>query len=57
MEHVIRVCDRFVVLRLGEKVADVPKHGTTALDLVGMLTGATSVDGDRAAGSVNRSPS
>jgi ABC-type sugar transport system ATPase subunit len=45
MEHVIRVCDRFVVLRLGEKVADVPKHGTTALDLVAMLTGATTVDG------------
>jgi ABC-type sugar transport system ATPase subunit len=40
MEHVMRVSDRIVVMRLGEKVADVPKAETNALELVGKITGA-----------------
>jgi ABC-type branched-subunit amino acid transport system ATPase component len=40
MQHVMRVADRIVVLRLGEKVFDVPKAETTAQELVGVITGA-----------------
>jgi ABC-type sugar transport system ATPase subunit len=40
MEHVMRVSDRIVVMRLGEKVADVAKSETNALELVGKITGA-----------------
>jgi simple sugar transport system ATP-binding protein len=40
MEHVMRVADRIVVMRLGEKVFDAPKAETSALELVGKITGA-----------------
>jgi fructose transport system ATP-binding protein len=43
MQHVLRVADRVVVLRLGVKVADRPLHGsTTATELVSLITGATA---------------
>lgn len=42
MEHVMRVADRVVVMRLGRKVADLPLgDDTTATDLVALITGAT----------------
>jgi ABC-type sugar transport system ATPase subunit len=40
MGHVMRVADRMVVLRLGEKVYDIRKDDTDAADLVAMITGA-----------------
>jgi ABC-type sugar transport system ATPase subunit len=40
MEHVMRVADRVVVLRLGAKVFDVRKAETSAVELVGKITGA-----------------
>jgi ABC-type sugar transport system ATPase subunit len=40
MEHVLRVADRIVVMRLGEKVFDEPKGSVTATELVGLITGA-----------------
>ena len=40
MEHVMRVADRVVVLRLGQKVFEVEKQQTTAHGLVGAITGA-----------------
>lgn len=40
MQQVIDVCDRAVVLRHGTAVADVPIAGTSALDLVALITGA-----------------
>jgi D-xylose transport system ATP-binding protein len=39
MQHVLRVADRIVVLRLGEKVYDGPKGGATASDIVALITG------------------
>jgi ABC-type sugar transport system ATPase subunit len=39
MQHVLRVADRIVVLRLGEKVYDGPKGSATASDIVAMITG------------------
>ena len=39
MQHVLRVSDRIVVLRLGEKVYDGPKGGATASDIVALITG------------------
>ena len=42
MQQVMRVSDRIVLLRLGEKVFDGPRAGTTATDLVAMMTGATT---------------
>jgi ABC-type sugar transport system ATPase subunit len=39
MQHVLRVADRIVVLRLGEKVYDGPKGSSTASDIVAMITG------------------
>lgn len=41
MQHVVDVCDRAVVLRHGRTVGDVGMHGTTALDLVALITGAS----------------
>jgi ABC-type sugar transport system ATPase subunit len=41
MEHVLRVCDRVAVMRLGRKVADLAvSDATTGTDLVGLITGA-----------------
>jgi simple sugar transport system ATP-binding protein len=45
MEHVMRVADRIVLLRLGEKIFDAPASETTAPDLVSMMTGATAARG------------
>jgi ABC-type sugar transport system ATPase subunit len=39
MQHVLRVADRIVVLRLGEKVYDGPTGSATASDIVAMITG------------------
>ncbi len=43
MEHVLRVSDRIVVMRLGEKVFDAPRSDVTAMELVGLITGATTL--------------
>ena len=40
MPHVLEVCDRIQVLRLGKRVATYPGHGTTMETLVGAMTGA-----------------
>jgi ABC-type sugar transport system ATPase subunit len=42
MQHVLRVADRIVVMRLGEKAHDAPAAQTTANDLVALITGARS---------------
>jgi ABC-type sugar transport system ATPase subunit len=43
MEHVMRVADRIVLMRLGEKIFDAPAATTSASDLVAMMTGAIAV--------------
>jgi ABC-type sugar transport system ATPase subunit len=43
MEHVMRVADRIVLMRLGEKIFDAPAAQTTGAELVSMMTGATAV--------------
>jgi ABC-type sugar transport system ATPase subunit len=43
MEHVMRVADRIVLMRLGEKIFDAPAAKTTGGELVAMMTGATTV--------------
>ena len=40
MEHVMRVADRIVLMRLGEKIFDAPAASTTAPELVALMTGA-----------------
>ena len=40
MEHVMRVADRIVLMRLGEKIFDAPAATTSASNLVAMMTGA-----------------
>jgi ABC-type sugar transport system ATPase subunit len=40
MQHVMRVADRIVVLRLGEKTFDGAKAEVTGTQLVGLMTGA-----------------
>ena len=40
MPHVLEVCDRIQVLRLGKRVATYPGHSTTVETLVGAMTGA-----------------
>ena len=40
MPHVLEVCDRIQVLRLGKRVASYPGHSTTVETLVGAMTGA-----------------
>jgi ABC-type sugar transport system ATPase subunit len=45
MEHVMRVADRVIVMRLGEKAFDGPRAGLEAEDLIAMLTGARIVAG------------
>jgi ABC-type sugar transport system ATPase subunit len=42
MEHVMRVADRIVLMRLGEKIFDALAATTTAPELVAMMTGATA---------------
>ncbi|MDV3126478.1 ATP-binding cassette domain-containing protein [Mycobacterium sp. 21AC1] len=44
MPHVLEVCDRIQVLRLGRRVAAYPGHGTTVETLVGAMTGALDVN-------------
>jgi ABC-type sugar transport system ATPase subunit len=45
MQHVLRVCDRVAVMRLGRKVADVMVGElTSATDLVGLITGAVQTE-------------
>jgi simple sugar transport system ATP-binding protein len=41
MQHVMRVADRIVLMRLGEKIFDAPTATTNANELVAMMTGAT----------------
>ena len=41
MQHVMRVADRIVLMRLGEKIFDAPAAETNAPELVAMMTGAT----------------
>ncbi len=41
MQHVLRVADRIVLMRLGEKIFDAPASTTTGTELVGLMTGAT----------------
>jgi ABC-type sugar transport system ATPase subunit len=43
MEHVMRVADRIVLMRLGEKIFDAPAAQTTGAELVALMTGATTV--------------
>lgn len=45
MQHVMRVADRIVLMRLGEKVFDGPRASITATELVAMMTGATAAGG------------
>jgi simple sugar transport system ATP-binding protein len=40
MPHVLEVCDRIQVLRLGKRVATYPRDGTAVETLVGAMTGA-----------------
>jgi simple sugar transport system ATP-binding protein len=40
MPHVLEVCDRIQVLRLGKRVATYPGRDTTVETLVGAMTGA-----------------
>jgi ribose/xylose/arabinose/galactoside ABC-type transport system permease subunit/ABC-type branched-subunit amino acid transport system ATPase component len=40
MQHVLRVADRVLVMRLGEKVFDGPRPDVTGEDLVALMTGA-----------------
>lgn len=44
MQHVMRVADRVCVLRLGRKVFDGEMSALTGTDLVGLMTGATTVE-------------
>jgi len=43
MQHVMRVADRVCVLRLGRKVFDGQMSTLTGADLVGLMTGATTI--------------
>jgi ABC-type sugar transport system ATPase subunit len=40
MQHVLRVADRILVMRLGEKAFDGPRADVTGEDLVAVMTGA-----------------
>jgi simple sugar transport system ATP-binding protein len=44
MPHVIEVCDRIQVLRLGTRVANVDAKNTSMEELVGLMTGAVTKD-------------
>jgi simple sugar transport system ATP-binding protein len=48
MPHVLEVCDRIQVLRLGRRVATYPGQGTTVETLVGAMTGALEAKGGAA---------
>lgn len=43
IEHVWRLCSRFIVLRRGEKVADVHKSQTSPEEIVRFIVGATNL--------------
>jgi ABC-type sugar transport system ATPase subunit len=43
MEHVMRVANRIVLMRLGEKIFDAPAAQTTGAELVAIMTGAITV--------------
>jgi ABC-type sugar transport system ATPase subunit len=40
MQHVLRVADRIVLMRLGEKIFDAPASSTSVTELVALMTGA-----------------
>ena len=40
LPDVMKVCDRIVVMRLGEKVCDKPKEQSTPEEITGLITGA-----------------
>jgi len=44
MQHVLRVADRVVVLRLGRKVFDGLRASLSGPQLVGLMTGALAED-------------
>ncbi|SDP05975.1 simple sugar transport system ATP-binding protein [Microbacterium testaceum StLB037] len=44
MPHVMEVCDRIQVLRLGTRVANVDAKNTSMEELVGLMTGAVTKD-------------
>jgi ABC-type sugar transport system ATPase subunit len=43
MEHILRVADRVIVLRLGSKVFDGPRSDVSGRKLVELITGVTSL--------------
>jgi len=47
LPQVMRVADRIVVLRLGQKVMDAPQASCSVNDIVAQITGATLVDDAR----------
>lgn len=47
MPHVIEVADRIQVLRLGSRVATLDAQQTSMEELVGLMTGAVTKEGDR----------
>ncbi len=49
MPHVMEVCDRVQVLRLGTRVANVPAKDTSMEELVGLMTGAVTKDDQKRA--------
>ena len=40
LPDVMKVCDRIVVMRLGEKVCDKPKEQSNPEEITGLITGA-----------------
>jgi len=49
MQHVLRVADRIAVMRLGQKVLDVPRASTSGDELVSYITGTSQALEPRAA--------
>jgi ABC-type sugar transport system ATPase subunit len=43
MPHVIDLADHVVVLRHGEKVADLPAKGLTTMDIVQLIVGERDI--------------
>lgn len=52
MQHVLRVADRIIIMRLGQKAYDGPRSAVDAEDLILMITGAR--DAPRGAGDVEK---
>jgi len=51
MQHIVRVADRILVMRLGRKVFDGPRSEVDAQRLVSLITGAEATTGATATGS------